>query len=398
MKHALFDTADMEGIVADLFGEDAYFVDADAFWTLQNAAVDERRASLLEEGWSDVVIVPPGEHFQSWEHEKAAKRKGGRVYIDVRANGEVTIHEGYVTRKEARRIEKGETIGTGTKPSRPEVTSTLGTYIDLHRHAACRAALTDHPALALRLMVAHAIAGSPLWTLRIEPQTAKTDPVRESVELSEGETRFDHARLKVLRLLGQSDEEPTVTGGNGDPYGLVGVFLRLIRLSDSDLMEVVAVVMGETLMAGSPAVDAVGAEIGLDMAAFWQADEAFFDLLRDREVLAAMVGEVAGPLIAEANAKEKGKTLKQIVRDHLDGAGGRAKVEHWVPRWMAFPPAAYTPRGGVGSVEAHALVMAARASGEEAEPELGPESPGAVLALPPPQSDPNEGEAPPLAA
>jgi ParB family chromosome partitioning protein len=63
-----------------------------------------------------------------------------------------------------------------------------------------------------------------------------------------------------------------------------------------------------------------------------------------------MVAEVAGETVAAANAKEKGKTLKRIVTDHLEGAGGRLRVERWVPRWVAFPPAAYTERGGVGTV------------------------------------------------
>jgi ParB family chromosome partitioning protein len=63
-----------------------------------------------------VVIVPPAEHFHTWEHEKAPKRKGGRVYIEVRANGEVTFHEGYVTAKEARRIERGEAVSRWPKP------------------------------------------------------------------------------------------------------------------------------------------------------------------------------------------------------------------------------------------------------------------------------------------
>src|SRR3546814_9210412 len=57
--------------------------------------------------------------------------------------------------------------------------------------------------------------------------------------------------------------------------------------------------------------------------------------------------------IAEANGKEPGKVLKRIVRDHLGGANGRAKVENWVPKWMAFPPSAYTERGGVGRSEEH---------------------------------------------
>jgi len=35
-----------------------------------------------------------------------------------------------------------------------------------------------------------------------------------------------------------------------------------------------------------------------------------------------------------------------VIDDYLTGSNGRAKVEHWVPRWMAFPPSAYTERGG----------------------------------------------------
>lgn len=202
VKHALFDTEGMGGIVSDLFGEDRYFADADAFWSAQNAAIEARREAYLEAGWPDAVIVPPSEHFASWEYEKAPKRKGGRVYIDVRSNGEVTFHEGYVTRKEARRLEKGEALNTGHKPPRPEVTGTMQTYIDLHRHAAVRAALTGHPNVALRLMVAHAIVGSHLWAVRPEPQTARNEATRESVETCAAEAAFDAKRRAALDTLG----------------------------------------------------------------------------------------------------------------------------------------------------------------------------------------------------
>src|SRR3546814_19629596 len=107
----------------------------------------------MEQGWADAIIVPPAGNFSTWEYEKAGKRKGGRVYIDVRANGEVTIHEGYVSAKEAARLAKADVTGTAAKPPRPEVTATTQTYIDLHRHAAARAALTAHPGVALRLLV-----------------------------------------------------------------------------------------------------------------------------------------------------------------------------------------------------------------------------------------------------
>jgi len=368
---ALFDLAAFKGmLVADLFGEDRYFADPDAFWEAQNAVLEERRAAYLEAGWSDVMIVPPSDHFHVWEYEKAAKRKGGRVYIDVRGTGEVSFHEGYVTRKEARRIESGEQITTSQKAIRPEITSTMQTYIDLHRHAAVRARLTAYPVTALRLMVAHAITGSHLWTVKPEPQSTRNDDVRESVETSLAEAEFDEKRRAVLAVLGFSAEEPMVTGGNGDDYGLVTVFLRLLDLPDPVVMDVIAIVIGESLASGSAVIEAVGNEIGIDMAQYWQADDAFFSLLRDREVLAAIVAEVAGPVIASANAGEKAKTLKKIVRDHLDGADGREKVAGWVPRWMRFPPTAYTARGGVGSVAAQERLEAARQQPDGADTDL----------------------------
>jgi ParB family chromosome partitioning protein len=385
VKHALFDVA-ASGLatVSDLFGEDAYFADADAFWTAQQAAIDGKSEAYLDAGWAGVVVVPPSEHFSTWEYEKAGKRKGGRVYIDVRGTGEVSFHEGYVTRKEARRIASGEAETPLAKVVRPEMSGPMTTYIDLHRHAATRAALCGHPSVALRLMVAHAIAGSPYWTLRPEPQSARNEQTRESIETSKAEAAFDERRRVVLALLGFDPEAPTVTGGNGDDYGLVGVFLRLLDLPDPCVMDVIAIVIGETLAAGSAAVEIVGSTIGVDMAAWWQADAAFFALLRDREVLTRIVAEVAGEPVASANAGEKAKTMKAIVADTLGGANGRAKVDGWVPKWMAFPPAAYTARGGVATVRAAALVEAAR------HPDDDPQPPTPVMAAA--VTDPEEGE------
>ncbi|MDO9441759.1 MAG: hypothetical protein Q7T73_12795, partial [Beijerinckiaceae bacterium] len=104
------------------------------------------------------------------------------------------------------------------------------------------------------------------------------------------------------------------------------------------------------------AVEMNGRRIGTDMHRHWKADAAFFDQLRDREVLLAVVGEVAGAEVAAANASEKTKALKAIISDCVAGENGRAKAEPWVPQWMAFPPTAYTSRGGVGSVKSAARV------------------------------------------
>lgn len=363
---ALFDLASFEGaIVADLFGEDSYFADVEQFWTAQDAAIEDRADAYREAGWSEVVILEPGQPFYTWEHERRAKAKGGKVYIAVGHRGEVAFHEGYVTCKEARRLERGEAID---KPARPEVTAATNDYIDLHRHAAVRAKLAHEPGVALRVAVAHMIAGSPLWTVRVEPQRSGHEAVTESVETSVSEAAFDAKRREVLALLGSDAETPTVTGGEGE--GLAALFARLAKLDDASVMAILAVVMGETLDARSDLVDLLGQHLAVDMAKVWRADDALLDPVRDREVLLAMVEKVAGKKVAEANAREKGKTLKTILRDCLAGANGRPKAQGWVPRWLRFPASGYTARGGVGSACRSAAVaglIAVEVEGSEPE-------------------------------
>lgn len=334
--------------VADLFGNEAYFACAELFWAAQMAEVENRVEACREAGWGDVVVMERGQPFHSWEHERRTKVKGGRVYIAIGHRGDVTFHEGYVTTKEARRLDRGEEIA---KPVRPEVSSTVNAYIDLHRHAAVRAKLVEDNALALRVMVAHAIAGSPLWGVRIEPQRAPNDAVTESIEASASEAAFDAKRRVVLALLSFDPESPTVTGSDAGEHGICALVQRLIALEDADVMAVLAVVMGETLAIGTGLVELLGEHMALDMASVWHADDALLDAVRDREVIGHLLAEVAGAAVAEANMGATARVQRGILRDCLGGRNGRARVEGWVPKWMAFPPSAYTARGGVGSVE-----------------------------------------------
>ncbi|MGH6617217.1 ParB/RepB/Spo0J family partition protein [Sphingomonas sp.] len=361
-KVALFDLSGFEGaIVADLFGEDSYFADADQFWTAQRGAVEELAGAYREAGWRDVVILDAGQPFHSWEHERCTKRKGGKVYITIGYRGEVSFHEGYVSLKEARRHEKGE-ASPGDKPVRPEVSAPIQNYVDLHRHAAVRADLAGQPSLALRVMVAHAIIGSPLWNVRVEAQKAHSDAIAESVENCGSEAAFDEKRRAVLALLGFDPETPTVTGGYDGEYGLAGLLVRLIELPDPAVFDVLAIVMAETLEAGSVLIELLGSLVGTDMAKVWQADDALLDLIRDREVVGCVLAEVAGPDVAAANEAATGKVKRNIIRDCLMGENGRAKVDGWVPKWMVFPPAAYTERGGVGTASRAARISDLNAS------------------------------------
>ncbi|TIT20060.1 MAG: chromosome partitioning protein ParB, partial [Mesorhizobium sp.] len=296
-KVALFAIDDYPGlIVSDLFGEDSYFADADLFWLKQNEAIAAKRDAYIEAGWSEVTVLEPGQYFHSWDHEKMPKKKGGKVVITVSHRGEVECHEGWLSRKEARRAraddEGGEHDEQVVKPSRPELTGPMQNYVDLHRHGAVRTALLDHPAIAMRLMVAHAISGSSLWQVRREPQRAANETVAASLAACKAEAAFAEKRREVLALIGQADDDDPLTGGHGDAFAFASVFARLLALSDDDVLRVLSLVMAETLEAGSAVTEALGHNLNVDMAAFWQADEAFFELLRDKEVANAMLANI----------------------------------------------------------------------------------------------------------
>ena len=328
---ALFDPTLYEGaIITDLFGDDSYFADTEAFWRLQRAAVEEKRQAYLSAGWGKVEVLEPGAWFEQWRFDKRAKSKGGLVYLTLSARGEVEVHEGWLPRKEAQKANKAER----PKPERPAISRPLQNYIDLHQHAAVRAELTGHPNVALRVMLAHAITGSPLWNVRADPQRADKPATAESVETCQMETLFDEKRRAAIALLEFDAEALTVVGASRDT---VAVFERLLPMPDEDVLSILAVVMGETLAVGMPIVGALGSHLEVDMGAVWSADDALFDLVRDKALLLEMIAEVAGPGVAKANEEAKGKVLKGIIRDALDRAKGRPRVGAWSPARMAFP-------------------------------------------------------------
>jgi ParB family transcriptional regulator, chromosome partitioning protein len=204
----------------------------------------------------------------------------------------------------------------------------------------------------LRVMVAHAICGSPLWGVRVQDQRSRNEAITESIETSVAEARFDERRRAVLAVLGFDPDEPSVTLGHETRNGVSGLFQRLLELPDAVVMEVLGIVMAETLASGTGLIETIGLHLNVKMADYWVADDAFFGLIRDREVLTEVLREVGGDTVAQAHAAEKGKTIKGVINDYLTGGNGRDKVENWVPRWMAFPPSAYTQRGGVATVAA----------------------------------------------
>jgi len=355
-KIALFDVDTYDGVViADLFGSSGVFADPDQFWKAQNAAIAERCETLKQKGWNDVVVMDRGERFLTWEHEPFSRDDGGKVFVETGHDGAVQCHEGYLTKSDAKKIKAilngAVDEGEAAKSAKPEMSGPLADYIGLHRHAAVRAELTRHPKVALRFVIAHLIIGSALWRVDTEDQRTRKEKTAQSLAASEGGHRFAEARIGACALLGFDNAERGLIRRNGDEWALARVFKRLLDLDDDAVLSILAVAMGETLLAGTSLVEMLTYAIPVDMDALWQPDDAFFVLLRDKRVINEMVAEIASPTTAKAALTDTGNAQKAIIRNRIDGNGCDANTD-WRPRWMQVPPQSYLDDKGCAPVEA----------------------------------------------
>lgn len=357
VAHALFPVEDYTGkIITDLFEDGQFFDDAGAFWTLQMQAVLERQQVYLEAGWSDVLVCENTDFWNTYDKVKRAKKGGGKVYIQCRSNGEVEFHEGWLEEKEARRLDRAAARANGevTAEPKPELTKAAIRYCELHRHNAVRVELLKAPQVALRLMIAHVVAGSELWDVKPETQNVNgKEAIADSVAASKAQMAFAKEREAVGKLLGLDDQRAHLIEARwaSSESELAATFARLLQLSDKDVMRVLAFAMGETLAAGTAIVEALGQVLKVDMTHWWEPEDAFFDLLRDKATINAMVAEVAGKRTASDRANKTAKAQKETIRGFLHGRNGSKTPEKWLPRYMHFPMTSYTKRKGLQPME-----------------------------------------------
>lgn len=348
VENALFDLSDYDGAtISDLFGDEVHFDDAAKFWTLQNHAIADAKTRYLDEGWSDVIILDIGEHWCSWEFSATTKKEGGKIYIVCTNQGEVHFHEGYLTRKEAKRLEQGGDVTTKPKS---ELTKAMQNYLDLHRHAAVRSELLDHSGVALRLAVAQIIAGSKLWEVKAEPQKANTEAINDSLAANKANDSFTIERNKIRALLDNSeDDSDTIVPLKSEWHripNLHAIFAKLLSFDDEAVTRILTYVVAESLPSSTALIEILGNMLNVDMADHWQPDDTFFDLLRDKQAINAMLQQIGGKNVAEGNITATARVQKQIIKDYLDGTR-KPQQGGWQPDYMQSPMQAYTDKGGI---------------------------------------------------
>ena len=354
---ALFDVTEYTGtILTDLFGEHGQFADVEHFWESQNAAIAEAVDAYKADGWKEVILGERGRHFPTYCHVHHPKEQGGRVYIETRDNGEVLFHEGYITDKEAQTIRRALSNGQSedakaSKTSKPEMSGPMADYMNLHRHSIARAELIKRPDLALRLSVAHMICGARNWKIDGKSPRSRKPETQASVEASKAEGLLAEERQAVCDLLGLSQEHPQLYYRYESPYDVCEIFARLLTLEDADVLRIQAFCLCETLAVDSSEVEAIGILTAPDFGEYWTPDDAFFDILRDKPTINAMVKDIAGKSCADGAVTDTAKLQKQIIKNRMAGHGVKEASPDWLPRWAAFPAKPYKAVDGCAPAE-----------------------------------------------
>jgi ParB family transcriptional regulator, chromosome partitioning protein len=247
---ALFDLGQYNHeIITDLFGEEKFFANLDGFWALQDAAIQTKRDEYLLLGWTRVEVLARGTRFYEWEFQKAPQKKGGAVWIAISERGEVELHEGYVSRDEARKREKQERGETeAPKAAKPELTAPMQNYVELHRLASIRLELLNHPQVALRLTFAHMIVGSSLWNVKPEPMKPAKPEIGASIAANPACQYFEERRRELLTLLGFEEDRGSLVRPNGDDYSLASLFAQLLKLSEEDVLRLLGLARAKPIL------------------------------------------------------------------------------------------------------------------------------------------------------
>jgi ParB family transcriptional regulator, chromosome partitioning protein len=234
----------------------------------------------------------------------------------------------------------------------------LANYVALHRHAAVRLEVLNNPRLALRMVVASLLCGENrmggvgcLYS-SADPQKALNDGITASLAQSHSIAAFRTCRREIIQHMGCKlpDDEPNNITAIHDSDAATGyfeashresLFSHLVTLEDHVVQQVLALLVAECMSVHDPLIDILGTANSINLGLNWTADDVFFDLLRDKTTINAMLAEVAGDDVAKGNTRETGKVQKDILRDCLEACKGRSAPIGWVPRWMWFPKGSY---------------------------------------------------------
>jgi ParB family chromosome partitioning protein len=185
------------------------------------------------------------------------------------------------------------------------------------------------------------------WSVDVQPTASRKETTTDSVAASKGAAIFEKERAEVFLLLGLETPKPTYgTDKRVTSNDVIELFAALMKVDDAAVLRALTLAMASSLAAGSRAVEALTHTIPIDMTDLWSPDDAFFDLLRDKKVINALVADIAGERCADRVLTDTGKAQKTVIRNRMAGIGVQKAASDWRPRWMQIPARHYLDSDG----------------------------------------------------
>lgn len=344
--HAIFDLADYKGtVISDMFEGDS-LSDIEAFWTLQNKAIDDLQKEVEAEGFREVVVTR--EPFAGWQFDDEPNTPEAMAFIEVMPNGKVTVirnkvaimqdQEAITTLDEADLEASASLDEIADHEVRP--TPSICDYAAAQRSAMVQAEMSTNFRAALEYSVI-AMIGHRNASFSAQVYTMPGAPAM-------------HLGRAFQAMIDVGDDVAQKTpAGAPTPEARERETSAMVRsMADKDLetlfTQLVSQRVGQMRRRGtddaeSSLMNVFGADI--DIRSWWTPNEAFFELMASedlRRLATALLRGTGASSTRFASSKKKDlvRALSTNFADARDGVlSGQIAQElnAWVPGVMSFP-------------------------------------------------------------
>lgn len=340
--HALFDPALYKGpLISDMFDGDR-FADRGAFWELQNAAIEERKTALENEGWSAVMVSHDG--VESWRYGRTTVPADGIVILEVAPNGQVIEHVGLVDTTGVEAGDEVEVDESGDAEIVEIAAKTRNATKDLlrsARSAMLQVGIAGSPRSAMEIVFA-GLLGQQESPFRQLPYRYKGDPKgrrgKAFAEAEAGREKFQEVQAELSALSGAA---------------LLDALAALDDTTFNALFALaVANVFGETQspthQAEDSLVNALGRRLVANPRAHWRPNAAYFETLATpqlRQLALSVLPAERQRGVLSAKPKQLVQLLDSAFEEAAEAPGAMDRetvdlLNGWVPAEMSFEPRA----------------------------------------------------------
>lgn len=310
LEAAFFDPDLYKGpTVKDLFDDDAIWcTDGDEFIRLQEKAIKQEVDKLTDLGWKCKRI----DWFGGYEYDKVSKKEGGEVFYTVSdRTAEVQFHKGYRRKTEAgpARAEPAK----GEKAEKPEISQAFVQYLRTVRHHSVCAFMAQNRSAGL--VTTLTLLLKEVFNCR-DNAPRLSDAYSDSVHSGDNYIFVHDEWTAMLTELGLKD-------GHMWEIDSSKIAKKLMQYTDKQLIEWIVLATASLWYVDSHS-DKIAKELGLTVVNNWEADDAFWNGIKNKATLIAIAKENKIAVVESDKAAKIRATLKQHVPNS------------WRPSWLKF--------------------------------------------------------------